>query len=189
MSTSQQPLPGVVLPLFHSVVADLLSPPVQGTSPSGLCIRFRAEGRSMYPTIRDGELITVGPVATDHIVRGDVLLCRHATRVLAHRVVAVTGPGSARMLQLRGDANRACDAPVAASQVVGKVLSVRRNGRAISLCGCVARLRHTARTAASQAKASVVSTAAIAGGALSQAFGRGLPDAVLGYASLSRGRR
>ena len=74
--------------------------------PIGLCVRFRAEGLSMYPAIRHGELITVGPVAADQVVRGDVLLCRHSTRVLAHRVVAMTGYGSERVLQLRGDAKR-----------------------------------------------------------------------------------
>jgi len=40
----------------------------------GTAVRFRAEGTSMYPTIRDGETITVVAVSTDEVVRGDVLL-------------------------------------------------------------------------------------------------------------------
>ena len=124
------------------MVTDLFGTPNDGALPIGICVRFRAEGLSMYPAIGHGELITVGPVAADQVVRGDVLLCRHSTRVLAHRVVAVTGHGSERVLRLRGDAKGACDGPVAASDVIGKVLSVCRNGRAIPLCGRVSRLRH-----------------------------------------------
>ena len=158
MSEPAQQLPAVTLPPFQDVVSDLVGAP---GSPFGILIRFRAEGLSMYPTIRDGELITVGPVTADQVVRGDVLLCRHGARVLAHRVVAVTGAGSERVLSLRGDAKGACDAPVGMSDVIGKVVSVCRNGRAIPLSGRVARLRHRARTAASRAKAFVTSRATI----------------------------
>ena len=45
----------------------------------------------MYPTIRDGETMTVAPVPPHAVVRGDVVLFRHGSRVLAHRVVGVTG--------------------------------------------------------------------------------------------------
>jgi signal peptidase I len=158
MSESEEQLPIVTLPPFQRVITDLFGAPIEGALPIGTLVRFRAEGLSMYPAIRHGELITVGPVAADQVVRGDVLLCRHSTRVLAHRVVSVTGYGGERVLQLRGDAKEACDPPVAASDVIGKVLSVSRNGRAIPLCGRAARLRHRVRTAASRAKAFVTST-------------------------------
>jgi hypothetical protein len=112
----------------------------------------------MYPSIRDGELITVGPVDGDAIVRGDVLLCRNGNRVLAHRVVAITGRGGARVLRLRGDAKLACDAPIAVNHVIGKVESVRRNGRTIALCGPLARLRYRARRAAARVKVVLLSS-------------------------------
>ena len=168
MSKPEPQLPRVTLPPFERVITGLFGEPgmrTEGAPPGGVIVRFRAEGLSMYPAIRHGELITVGPVAADQIVRGDVLLCRHSTRVLAHRVVAVTESGTERVLTLRGDAVAACDTPVAATDVIGKVLSVCRNGRAISLCGRAARLRHKARTAASRVKAFVVSSAAAAGSA------------------------
>jgi signal peptidase I len=146
MSEPERQLPVVTLPPFVRVVTDLFAAPIGDAVQSGMLVRFRAEGLSMYPAIRDGELITVGPADIDQVVRGDVLLCRHSTRVLAHRVVTVTGYGSQRVLQLRGDAKAACDAPVAMRDVIGKVLSVRRNGRTIAVCGRAARLRHRART-------------------------------------------
>ena len=158
MSEPERQLPGVTVPSFERVITDLC-----GVLPIGTLVTFRAEGLSMYPAIRHGELITVGPIAADRIVRGDVLLCRHSTGVLAHRVVAMTGHGGRRVLHLRGDAKRACDAPIAPTDVIGRVLSVRRNGRAIPLSGRAARLRHRMRTAASRAKAFAFSAAAIVG--------------------------
>ena len=135
--------------IFGAVVEEALT--------NGTLVRFRAEGISMYPTIRDGEAITVAAVSTDEVVRGDVLLCRHGKRVLAHRVVGVTRCGTERFFELQGDAKTSCDAPVAANAVVGRVVGVRRNGRMIPLCGRAARLRHRARTAASRAASFIAS--------------------------------
>jgi hypothetical protein len=106
----------------------------------------------MYPTIRDGEVVTIAPIAAGDIVRGDVLMCRHSERFLTHRVVAVTGRDPDRVFHLRGDAKAACDAPVAAVDVVGRVISVGRNGRVIPMSGRAARLRHRARATASRAR-------------------------------------
>jgi hypothetical protein len=124
---------------------------------TGTVVRFRAEGASMYPTIRDGDTITIAAVSTGEVVRGDVLLCRHDQRVLAHRVVDVTMHRAKRFFGLRGDAKAACDVPVAADDVFGRVISVRRNEREVRLCGRPARLRHAARTAASRMKGFITS--------------------------------
>jgi hypothetical protein len=128
---------------FDAVVLELLG----GGSP----VRFRASGDSMYPSIRDGERITVAPVAVDDLASGDVLLYRQGGRLLAHRLVVQSGSGAARMLHLRGDGKGGCDAPVQASAIVGRVTAVERSGRSIALCGSRARLRRAMRAAASRA--------------------------------------
>jgi hypothetical protein len=157
MSEPEEQLPRVTLSPFTRAVTDLVGASMDHGS-TGMQVRFRAEGLSMYPSIRDGELITVGPVAGGAIVRGDVLLCRSGNRVLAHRVVAISGRGSARVLRLRGDAKLACDAPIAVGQVIGKVESVRRKGKTIALCGPLARLRYHARRAAARVKVVLLSS-------------------------------
>jgi hypothetical protein len=139
--------------LFDAVVDQALR--------SGHTVRFRAEGISMYPAIRDGEIVDVVRVATDEIVRGDVLLCRYGTRALAHRVVRVTACGSGRRFELRGDAKACSDPPVGADAVLGKVARVHRNGRVVPLCGRAARRRRAVRAAASRAKAALVRTTTI----------------------------
>jgi len=135
--------------------SDLFADAMHEALTSGALVRFRAEGTSMYPTIRDGEVVTIAPIACGEIVRGDVLMCRHSERFLTHRVVAVndfTGCDGDRVFHLRGDAKAACDAPVAAVNVVGRVISVDRNGRVIPMSGRAARLRHRARATASRAR-------------------------------------
>jgi hypothetical protein len=138
--------------IFGALIEDALT--------SGAMVRFRAEGISMYPTIRDGETITVAAVAADAVGRGDILLCRHGARLLAHRVVRVTAAAGDRVFELRGDAKSSCDAPVGAGAVVGKVIDVRRNGRVIPLCGPAAHMRRAARTAASRIRTLIASTPA-----------------------------
>jgi signal peptidase I len=128
--------------VFQDVIADALA--------SGNRIRFRAAGTSMLPTIRDGDLITIAPVAPNEIVAGDVLLCRHGDRLFAHRLVAVTRQGPERMLELRGDCNTDADAIVSERAIVAKVIDVSRNGRVIPLAGWRARVRHRLRTASAR---------------------------------------
>jgi signal peptidase I len=152
MSDSEQRLPVVTLPSFATVVTDLFHEPLRHSGMATASICFRAGGQSMYPSIRDGESIIVAPVNTDRIVRGDVLLYRHGNRVLAHRVVDLSGVGLQRVVRLRGDAKRDCDAPVGVSSVIGQVTAVRREGRTIPLSGRRARFRYRARAIASRAK-------------------------------------
>jgi len=67
--------------LFIDVSVELLR---QGKS-----VRFRAPGRSMHPTIKEGETIRVEPIAPFDIKRGDILLYIVGRKVIAHRVVRI----------------------------------------------------------------------------------------------------
>jgi len=123
-----------------SLMTDLLS--------HGYGARFRAPGRSMYPTIREGETITVQPVDLCNVKPGDILLYLVAKRVIAHRLVSIESknPQSSALstqhsalfsplstFLFRGDASATLDEPVAAQQVLGKVVSVERGGHSIGL--------------------------------------------------------
>ena len=67
--------------LFIDVSTELLR---QGQS-----VRFRAPGRSMHPTIKEGETIRVEPIAPFDIKRGDILLYIVGRKIVAHRVVSI----------------------------------------------------------------------------------------------------
>jgi hypothetical protein len=114
----------------------------------GHTVRFSAPGDSMYPTICDGDIITVAPVKTACVTTGDIILYRHQSGVTVHRVIriatkkpyqnqhtplkpqpSVLGPQT--YLILRGDAAVVVDDPVLCKQVLGRVTFVERQGRRI----------------------------------------------------------
>lgn len=106
---------------FSSLCADLLQ--------SGQPVSFRASGSSMVPTLRAGDLVTVVPVGVADIRPGDVLLYATARGLTAHRVLRTLPGDSHRTFRTRGDAPGSTEEQVEASQVLGRVESLRRNGR------------------------------------------------------------
>jgi signal peptidase I len=119
----------------------------------GYHVRFRAPGRSMSPTIRDGEAVVVAPVKASEVRRGDIVLYRCERKLIAHRVVCVEkGSSRVRSFILRGDASVTADAAVAAEQILGRVVLVERDGRMISLLGRRAHVRRMFRRSAAQVK-------------------------------------
>ena len=128
--------------LLLDLTTELLS---QGTT-----VRFRPSGRSMYPSIREGELITVEPVVPSDVQLGDIVLYRSERGLIAHRVVSSSG--DARVFGVRGDASLSCDEPVEAHRILGRVVAVQRNGRSIALDSRGAKLWHRARRLASVLK-------------------------------------
>jgi signal peptidase I len=123
--------------VFPELVSHLLA--------EGHTVRFSAPGDSMYPTICDGDIITVAPVKTACVTIGDIILYRHRSGVAAHRVVRISQNGRAHSGQvspefqstdyspqsyyiLRGDAAVVFDDPVIGEQVLGRVTFVERQG-------------------------------------------------------------
>ena len=90
----------------------------------GADFRLRARGMSMYPFLRDGDLITLrrAPVAAFKI--GDIVAIPHPVRgnLVIHRIVAVRN-GS---LKTKGDFNVASDGWVLRQDVLGRVIRVQR---------------------------------------------------------------
>jgi len=124
--------------MFPEIVTDLLR--------SGYKVSFNAPGHSMYPTILANETVVVEPVKPLDVHRGDIVLYRTNGNIFAHRVRDVVKGGSSdegftiqslRFI-LRGDAARLPDEPVTSDQVLGKVVSVERNGNMVNPYG----LRH-----------------------------------------------
>ena len=110
-----EPQPGK----FAQISTDLLS--------RGYSVRFRASGGSMQPAICHGDVLTVVPVAPSNILPGSVAVYRRFDRLIAHRVVRIDADDfGAAVFVLRGDAATGCDAPVAASQMLGEVVKVER---------------------------------------------------------------
>jgi len=86
----------------------------------------------MHPTICHGDVITVEPVPTPKLKRGDIILYRSQSGFIAHRIVKIKKRnGEGLTYILKGDASATCDEPVETQQVLGKVVFLERNHRII----------------------------------------------------------
>jgi hypothetical protein len=93
----------------------------------GRSFRFRARGSSMYPFIREGDVITVSPLSAELPAVGEVVACLHprSGNLVVHRVVARTGVGCI----IRGDSIAiGPDGLVERRSMLGKVTRVERHG-------------------------------------------------------------
>jgi signal peptidase I len=138
--------------LFVDITVDLLK--------RGHSVRFRAIGKSMQPTINEGEIVMVEPVMPSEVKRGDIVLYESHKGVIAHRVVAIDPHHSilhplSSILSvsfiIRGDAGE-CDEFVEPQKVLGRVVSVERAGRTFYLNSKRAKMFRTARRYASALK-------------------------------------
>ncbi|MCJ7525552.1 MAG: S26 family signal peptidase [Candidatus Aminicenantes bacterium] len=89
--------------------------------------RFQANGYSMTPAIRDGDIITVSPLNEIMPRRGDVLAFRHPDRplMLVHRVLHTM----ARKFFVKGDNCPEADGWIPAENILGLITRVERQGK------------------------------------------------------------
>jgi hypothetical protein len=83
-------------------------------------------GWSMAPLMRDGDLLTVEPLAAGAGARpGEVVVAARSGLLVTHRLVSLRDG----MAVTRGDACGGDDPPVPASDVLGRVVRVRKRSR------------------------------------------------------------
>jgi hypothetical protein len=84
---------------------------------AGHVLRARAEGDSMWPLVRGGQMVAIEPCDGAALRVGDVALAALGTSLVLHRVVRAD---RGRVL-LKGDACRAADGWVARADVLGRL--------------------------------------------------------------------
>jgi signal peptidase I len=97
-------------------------PTLRAVLAAGHGARFRVEGDSMHPVIRDGDYVQVVPYTTTELRRGDVVLASTGRGLTAHRIVRIEG----RQVITRGDNSLRADPPVESANVLGKVVQVEQ---------------------------------------------------------------
>lgn len=123
--------------LFAETCAEILA--------DGSAVRFSAEGSSMAPAIRHGDVVTIAPARAEAVRRGGIVLARRPGGLLVHRVVEIRRRADGRReFLLRGDGKGGCDAPLDERDLLGTVVAVSRHGRAIPFSGPRVRLRRHA---------------------------------------------
>jgi signal peptidase I len=91
--------------------------------------RLKVTGLSMLPAIWPGDVLLVRGRPSNLLQPGQVLLYQRNGRLTAHRIIRIVG---GRLLT-RGDCVSSFDEPVQASEIVGQVVGITRNGRAVKL--------------------------------------------------------
>jgi len=130
--------------MFPELITDLLQ--------DGYSVNFSAPGHSMYPTIMANENILVTPIDPAAVRMGDIILYRTNGSLIAHRVTLINKMNNDAIhtypdwsFILKGDASATYDEPVKDEQIIGKVISIERNGCRIDpysithKLGCLAR--------------------------------------------------
>ena len=93
-------------------------------------LRFRARGSSMFPLVRDGDILGVQPIGGTALRAGEIALYRSSGHgIVVHRVVGMLTQVEEDILLVKGDAAKAPDPQVPASRVLGRVVSIERHGR------------------------------------------------------------
>jgi hypothetical protein len=112
---------GGELPLSGESLAGLM----RAVLDKGKPFRFEARGTSMHPFIRDGDVVTVAPLAGSDPRPGDVaaFVQPGTSGVRVHRIVKVEAG-------LKGDNAPAVDGALARDMILGLVVRLERGGRA-----------------------------------------------------------
>lgn len=97
----------------------------------GKKIEIPVKGGSMRPFLFDGETVVVAPVGVDSPLRKcDIILAETSTgQVMMHRIREISPAG----IRMKGDGNLYQSELVRPEDVMGRVLSVVRHGKTISL--------------------------------------------------------
>ncbi|TKJ44842.1 signal peptidase I [Candidatus Aerophobetes bacterium Ae_b3b] len=95
----------------------------------GRALRFKAKGGSMSPFIRNGDVVEVVSV-NGKINLGDIILYRSSYgNPVVHRVIR----RSKESVITKGDSLPSSDQPVLSRQVLGRVVTIQKNGWRIRL--------------------------------------------------------
>jgi signal peptidase I len=95
---------------------------------SGKQSSFTVTGDSMRPFLLSGDILLINHDWKDSCP-GDLLAYRLGSRLVVHRLFRIEHDGTERLLYLKGDNRIRHDAPVKASQVVGRVFAVKRGNK------------------------------------------------------------
>jgi signal peptidase I len=142
--------------VFAEVGADILG--------AGIGLRFQARGGSMHPMVRDGDVLLVKAVKPSMIKVPDVVLfVNDLGYAVVHRVIRKRNHQGIHWFTLQGDQVGQIDGIFPESQILGKVISLERNGGTIETCepayrwlGFMAAVR--SRLGIKQEKASIIFT-------------------------------
>jgi signal peptidase I len=89
-------------------------------------LRLRVAGTSMLPSMGPGSLVLICQTAPSTLRPGDIPLVRTGNRFRLHRLVRIEEQSRKRTMITRGDNHSRDDPAFSESEILGKLVSVRR---------------------------------------------------------------
>ena len=110
----------------------------------GDCFRFRAQGWSMSPFIRNGDLIQVKSVSPLNLKYGDIIFYHnHRERVIVHRIINKDKVNDSLIFLVKGDSSQGKAEYVYQENIVGKVVAIEKRRRTINMENNLVQLANT----------------------------------------------
>ncbi len=95
----------------------------------GKTLKVKAEGYSMYPSIKPGSIIYIEPVESNNEpASGDIIAWKKDSGFVVHRLIRVIKERDRNLFVTRGDSCITEDEPVTFEQLAGRVVKVETQG-------------------------------------------------------------
>lgn len=95
-------------------------------------IDLTAEGTSMFPLIKDGDICQFISCETNNLQRGDIALFFSTSgKLVAHRLYQIKKQNNCIYFLFKGDSNLVLDHPVPSEQVIGKLNYIQKRKKKI----------------------------------------------------------
>lgn len=113
-------------------VEELLFHLMKQTIDTNGSIAISAQGSSMFPLIREGNICRFLPVEEKSFNKGDIILFRSDSgHLIAHRLLSVIHLDGECLYVCKGDTNVGCDKPIRIEQMLGVLYSIRKGRKDI----------------------------------------------------------
>ncbi len=103
---------------------------------NGSSFELKVKGYSMYPFIRESDIITIQSVNSSLLHVGDVVFYERGNTLVVHRIIKKQSVNGAIYFTTRGDACPEDEENITENAVLGKVIRLKRGGKTIQL-NCV----------------------------------------------------
>jgi hypothetical protein len=100
---------------------------------SGGCVRLTITAASMVPFLRPGDRVLLAKVPVESLGVGDIVALAALPRPIVHRLVAAPGGCGKQPFITKGDAGTAYDRQFPLQAALGRVVSVQRHDRLLTL--------------------------------------------------------
>lgn len=99
----------------------------------GFTIQVKVTGNSMYPSLKDNDVLTIKQIPHEQIKIGDIVIYSETDGPTAHRVYRKLYVEGAPSFITKGDNSLILDCPIPHERIVGKAISVKSGSRITDL--------------------------------------------------------